>query len=180
MSSTTDAAGPGQTNGSEMRKAYLELLNWKILHYSKIEKRMRLTYMCTRLLSVIGSILIPVITNTSIEATIWTKKIDFSKLSVTTLGLVVAFALGFEGVFRYRERCLQFSKAKRLLRTQLNFFRCGADNYARVSPDEAFQILVVHVESIINDLQESSMMVLTKDDSEISPGNRQQSSGEKR
>ena len=62
-----------------MRKPYLELLNWRILHYSKIEKRMRLTHICTRFLSVIGSILIPVITNTSIESTIWAKKMTFPK-----------------------------------------------------------------------------------------------------
>jgi hypothetical protein len=136
--------------------------------------------MGTRLLSVIASILIPVITNTSIEITIRAKQVDLSKLSVTTLGLVVAIALGFEAVFRYRERCLQFEKAKRLLRTELNFFRYGADHYAKVSPDEAFQILVVRVEGIINDLQESRMMVVTKDDSEVSAGNQQQTSAGKR
>jgi hypothetical protein len=63
-----------------MRKAYLELLNWRIGIYSKIEERMRLTYMGTRLLSVIASILIPVITNTSIEITIRAKQVDLSKL----------------------------------------------------------------------------------------------------
>jgi hypothetical protein len=75
---------------------------------------------------------------------------------------------------------LQFGKAKRLLRTELNFFRYGADHYAKVSPDEAFQILVVRVEGIINDLQESRMMVVTKDDSEVSAGNQQETSTGKR
>ena len=158
-----DLRGP---NDSEMQKAYLELLNWRILLYSKIEKRMRITYVFIRLVSAIGSILIPVIANAPIPLTIGANKIDFWKLSVTALGLVVAVAIAIEGVLRYRERCLEFSKAKRLLRTQLNFFRSGAEDYVGISQQEAFQKLVVRAEGIISDLQESSIGVLTRVESD--------------
>jgi hypothetical protein len=133
-----DSRGP---NDPQMQKAYLELLNSRILQYSTIEKRMRVSYVFIRLVSAIGSILIPVITNAPIPLTLGANKIDFWKVSVTALGSVVALAIAIEGVLRYRERCLEFSKAKRLLRTQLNFFRFGAEDYVGISQQEAFQKL---------------------------------------
>jgi hypothetical protein len=83
-----------------------------------------------------------------------------------TLQRIGRNGIAIEGVLRYRERCLEFSKAKRLLRTQLNFFRSGAEDYAGISQQEAFQKLVVRAEGIISDLQESSIGVLTRVESD--------------
>ncbi|WP_340819598.1 DUF4231 domain-containing protein [Methanolobus sp. WCC4] len=127
---------------------------------------MKRNYQRTQVLSASGAILIPVINNISIVAPIGNLEVDIGKLSVTVIGVIVALAIAFEGVYHYREQWKNYRSTEQYLETQKQLFIHRIGDYSELNDEGAFQLLVNRIEGAIAEENAVTLNILTRVESE--------------
>ncbi|WP_338615186.1 DUF4231 domain-containing protein [Chryseobacterium gambrini] len=123
-------------------------------------------YLNSRIWSAISAVLVPIITNISLpELTLCNGFIiDISKTLATILSTVVALLIALEGVLHYREQWKNYRTTEQYLTAQKNIFLNKVGDYASLSKEEAFKLLVDRIEQAITEENAVTLNVLTKID----------------
>ena len=161
-------------NNTEKVQSYIQdridqYCNW----YDAKAIKSKAKYQNGRMLSAISAVLIPVITNIDLSATISDVQIDFGDVIVSVLGVTVALLVALEGVFHHREQWQNSRSTAEYLKTQKVLFEHKAEDYEGLDEDKAFTQLVNRIEKAIAEENAVTLNVLTR--SEQSDKSAQQS-----
>ena len=118
--------------------------------------------MRTRIWAAVTAVLIPVISNTSVSATLFSTPIDISKIAVTLLGLVVALLVALEGVLHHREQWQNYRTTEQYLQTQKHLFVNRVAEFSGLTDSDAFRLLVRNVEAAIKTENEVTLNVMSR------------------
>jgi Protein of unknown function (DUF4231) len=146
------------------RENYFKRVQATIDRYYWIGRTMRRRYLLSRLVAAIGSVVIPVLSNLPLTYTVNGLNVDFAKYGVTFVGLLVALAISIEGVLRYRERTVEYSKTSQSLQAELQLYLARAKDYSKKDETEAFGTLVERIEDSLMKMRESTLGALTRPD----------------
>lgn len=126
---------------------------------------MKRLYLRGRILSAVGAVLVPIITNITLpEIHFYGLILDLPKILATILSTGVALFIALEGVLHYREQWKNYRTTEQYLTAQKNLFLNKVGDYANLSPDESFKLLVNRVETAITEENAITLNVLTKID----------------
>ncbi|GMQ24299.1 hypothetical protein Aoki45_09810 [Algoriphagus sp. oki45] len=139
--------------------------------YDKKAVLMKKSYLRGRVLSAIGAVLVPIITNVSLPELKITNDLilDFPKIIATILSTAVALFIALEGVLHYREQWKNYRTTEQYLTAQKNLFLNKVGDYSNLSENEAFRLLVNRVETAISEENSITLNVLTKIDNGKNP-----------
>lgn len=148
-------------------KYVTERLNQYQGWYDAKAVRMKRNYLRGRVWSAVSAVLVPIITNISIPEIHLPNNItiDLMKILATLLSTLVALLIALEGVLHYREQWKNYRTTEQYLTLQRHLFQNKVGEYAKLTPDEAFKLLVKNVEKAIADENAITLNVLTKTDS---------------
>jgi hypothetical protein len=123
-------------------------------------------YLRSRVWSAISAVLVPIITNISLPDLTLSNGliIDISKVLATIFSTIVALLIALEGVLHYREQWKNYRTTEQYLTAQKNIFLNNVGDYAILSKEDAFKLLVDRVEQAITEENAVTLNVLTKID----------------
>ncbi|WP_406656353.1 DUF4231 domain-containing protein [Methanolobus sp. ZRKC2] len=130
--------------------------------YDSKAVKMKKKYQQTQVMAAVGAVLVPVINNISIIVPIENWSVDIAKFSVTVIGILVALAIAFEGVFHYREQWKNYRSTEQYLETQKQLFIHGIGDYSELDRESAFRLLVNRIEGAIAEENAVTLNVLTR------------------
>ena len=132
---------------------------------------MKKSYLRGRVLSAIGAVLVPIITNVSLPELKITDDLilDFPKIVATILSTAVALFIALEGVLHYREQWKNYRTTEQYLTAQKNLFLNKVGDYSNLNENESFRLLVNRVETAISEENSITLNVLTKIDNGKNP-----------
>lgn len=139
--------------------------------YDKKAVLMKKSYLRGRVLSAIGAVLVPIITNVSLPELKITDDLilDFPKIVATILSTAVALFIALEGVLHYREQWKNYRTTEQYLTAQKNLFLNKVGDYSNLNENESFRLLVNRVETAISEENSITLNVLTKIDNGKNP-----------
>ncbi|MEM6973477.1 MAG: DUF4231 domain-containing protein [Pseudomonadota bacterium] len=125
-----------------------EYINERVAQYQSWydlrSTRMKMNFLRFRIISVLGSALIPVITNMSAIP------LPHKDYLVTVIGLVVVIMVSLDSVFHWGEQWRNYRSTEQVLGREVVFFKTRRGPYTSVGSDEeAFGLLVERCEDAI-------------------------------
>ncbi|MBP2029895.1 hypothetical protein J2755_000829 [Methanohalophilus levihalophilus] len=130
--------------------------------YDNKAVKMKRRYQFTQALAAIGAVLVPVVNNISFEASIGNLNLDYARVSVTVIGILVALAIALEGVFHYREQWKNYRSTEQYLETQKQLFVHRIGDYSDLADTDAFKLLVNRIEGAIAEENAVTLNILTR------------------
>lgn len=151
-----DANGNQNTAEQYLKNRLDQYQNW----YDKKAVTMKKWYQVIQVTAAAGAILVPVLNNISLVFPI--VNADIAKFSVTLIGILVALAIAFEGIFHYREQWKNYRSTEQYLETQKQLFVHRIGDYSDLDKDSAFKLLVNRIEGAIAEENAVTLSVLTR------------------
>jgi hypothetical protein len=135
--------------------------------YDKKAVIMKKRYLRGKIWSAVSAVLVPIITNLPLTFVIDDTTINGSKILGTILATLVALLIALEGVLHYREQWKNYRTTEQYLTAQKNLFANNVGDYADLSDEDAFRLLVRRVETAITEENAITLNVLTKIDNGV-------------
>ncbi|MGD1503003.1 DUF4231 domain-containing protein [Vibrio harveyi] len=143
---------------SYLKERIDQYYNW----YDRKAVKSKAKYQRGRVLSAISAVLIPVVANIDLVATILGEQVDLGNIIVSILGITVALLVALEDVFHHREQWLNSRSTAEYLKTQKVLFEHKAEDYEGLDGDKSFTQLVNRVEKAIAEENAVTLNVLTR------------------
>ena len=109
--------------------------------YSANAKKSKNRFQLGKVISASSAVLIPVITNLTLEINWYSKNIDVGDILVTILGLAVALLVAFEGVFHYKEQWVNYRTTAEYIKTQRILFLHMSEDYEDLDEKKSIQTI---------------------------------------
>ena len=137
--------------------------------------KMKKNYLRSRIMSAVGAVLVPIISNISATVTFAGSSYDVTRITVTVIGLAVALLIALEGVLHHKDQWVNYRSTEQYLTTQRNLFINKVGEYSTMDDEEAFKLFVSRVETAIAEENAVTLNVLSRTESEktsgVAPGN---------
>lgn len=132
--------------------------------YDKKAVKLKASFLRSRVGAAIGAVLVPVISNITLNWTLYGITLDLTRIMLSLIGVLVAILLALEGVLNYREHWKNYRTTEQYILSQKYLFEYRVGEYSNGSLEEAFKTFVRNIETAIKNENEITLNVLARAD----------------